>query len=134
MQARRDKMEKRVISTSDAPAAVGAYSQAIECDGWLFCSGQVPLDPATGELISSTIAAETDRVMRNLTAVLEEAGADWSNVVKVTALLADINDFVEFNETYSSYVGSESPPARATFAVAGLPKGARIEVECIARL
>jgi 2-iminobutanoate/2-iminopropanoate deaminase len=127
-------MEKRVISTPDAPAAVGAYSQAIECDGWLFCSGQVPLDPATGELVSSTIAAETDRVMRNLTAVLEEAGADWSNVVKVTALLADINDFVEFNETYSSYVGSESPPARATFAVAGLPKGARIEVECIARL
>jgi 2-iminobutanoate/2-iminopropanoate deaminase len=134
MQARRDKMEKKVISTSDAPAAVGAYSQAIECDGWLFCSGQVPLDPATGELVSSTIAAETDRVMRNLTAVLAEAGADWSNVVKVTALLADINDFVEFNETYSSYVGSESPPARATFAVAGLPKGARIEVECIARL
>lgn len=127
-------MEKKVISTSDAPAAVGAYSQAIECDGWLFCSGQVPLDPATGELVSSTIAAETDRVMRNLTAVLKEAGADWSNVVKVTALLADINDFVEFNETYSSYVGSESPPARATFAVAGLPKGARIEVECIARL
>ena len=127
-------MEKKVISTSDAPAAVGAYSQAIECDGWLFCSGQVPLDPATGELVSSTIAAETDQVMRNLTAVLKEAGADWSNVVKVTALLADINDFAEFNETYSSFVGSESPPARATFAVAGLPKGARIEVECIARI
>ena len=127
-------MDKKVIATTSAPAAVGAYSQAIECDGWLFCSGQVPLDPASGELVSSTIAEETDRVMRNLTAVLNEAGAGWENVVKVTALLADIDDFAEFNETYSSYVGSESPPARATFAVAGLPKGARVEVECIARL
>ncbi len=127
-------MEKKVIDTTSAPAAVGAYSQAIECDGWLFCSGQVPLDPASEELVSSTIAQETDRVMRNLTAVLNEAGAGWGNVVKVTALLTDIEDFAEFNETYSSYVGGESPPARATFAVAGLPKGARVEVECIARL
>lgn len=126
-------MGKKVISTDAAPAAVGAYSQAIESEGLLFCSGQVPLDPASGELLQGSIAEQTERCMENLTAVLQAAGASWDNVVKVTAFLTDMGDFPEFNETYSRYVG-DKPPARATVAVAGLPKGAQVEVECIARL
>ena len=126
-------MGKEIIATEAAPAAVGAYSQAVAVDGWLFCSGQVALDPATGDLLSSTVAAETQRCLDNLTAVLAAGGADWSSVVKVTAFLTDMNDFAEFNEAYSGYVGAE-PPARATVGVAALPKGARVEVECIARI
>lgn len=126
-------MSKTVISTDRAPEAVGAYSQAIESDGWVFCSGQIPLDPATGELVSSTVAEETRRCLENLAAVLAEAGSDWSKVVKVTAFLTDMGDFPEFNETYGGYMG-DKPPARATVGVAALPKGARVEIECIARV
>lgn len=126
-------MAKTVVATDRAPGAVGPYSQAVVIDGWLFCSGQVPLDPDTGELVSGTIAEETRRSMDNLTAVLEAAGADWSKVVKTTCFLTDMGDFVEFNEAYADYVGEE-PPARATVAVAALPKGARVEVECVAKL
>lgn len=126
-------MAKTVVATDRAPGAVGPYSQAVVIDGWLFCSGQVPLDPDTGELVSGTIAEETRRSMDNLTAVLEAAGADWSKVVKTTCFLTDMGHFVEFNEAYADYVGEE-PPARATVAVAALPKGARVEVECVAKL
>ncbi len=125
-------MGKRVIATEAAPAAVGAYSQAIESDGWVFCSGQVALDPGTGQLLSSTVAAETERCLDNLQGVLEAAGSNWSKVVKVTAFLTNMDDFVEFNEAYAAYVGDQ-PPARATVGVAALPKGARVEVECIAK-
>jgi 2-iminobutanoate/2-iminopropanoate deaminase len=124
-------MTKSVISTPDAPAAVGAYSQAIAANGFVFCSGQVALDPATGELLGESVADQTRRCMDNLAAVLAAAGTDLGRAVKVTAYLADIADFVEFNSVYETFVGDE-PPARAAFAVKDLPKGARVEIECIA--
>ncbi len=126
-------MSKQIVHTTNAPEAVGAYSQAVASEGLVFCSGQVPLDPATGELVQSTIGEETRRCMDNLGAVLEAAGTSWIHVVKVTAFLTDMNDFPEFNEVYGEYVGGE-PPARATVGVAALPKGARVEVECVARV
>ena len=124
-------MPKRVISTPDAPEAVGPYSQAIDAGGLVFCSGQIPLDPAAGELVAGSIAEQTRRCLQNLTAVLDAAGSDWDRVVKVTVYLADIADYAEFNDAYAGFVGAQ-PPARAAFAVAGLPKGAAVEVECIA--
>ena len=126
-------MTKKVVYTQNAPEAVGPYSQAIRVDGFLFCSGQVALDPGSGELVGSSVADQTRRAMDNLREVLKAGGATFENVVKVTAFLMDMNDFAEFNEVYAEYFAS-SPPARATVQVAGLPKGARVEVECIARL
>ena len=120
-----------VISTDRAPAAVGPYSQAIESEGLIFCSGQVPLTPA-GDLISGTIAEETRQCLTNLSHVLEAAGASMSDVVKVTAFLTNMDDFVEFNGAYEEFF-AQTKPARATVGVAALPKGARVEVECIAR-
>ena len=125
-------MTREVVATSKAPEAVGAYSQAIVSGDHIFCSGQVPLDPESGELISGSVADETRRCMDNLSAVLEEAGSSLENVVKVNAYLADIGDFAEFNEAYSAYFPSQ-PPARAAVGVSGLPKGARVEIECVAR-
>ena len=124
--------EKKIISTDRAPAAIGPYSQAVESEGLLFCSGQVPLDPQSGELLQGTITEEATRALENLGAVLEAGGTSFERVVKVTAFLTDMGDFVEFNEVYAKYFG-EGLPARATVEVSGLPKGARIEVECIAR-
>lgn len=126
-------MSKKVVSTPDAPAAVGAYSQAIVSNGFVYCSGQVPLDPATGELVGGSIADQTRRCLESLSAVLRAAGAGLDDVVKVTAFLLDMGDFPEFNEAYSEFFGDE-PPARATVAVAGLPKGAEVEIECIAHV
>jgi 2-iminobutanoate/2-iminopropanoate deaminase len=124
-------MSKKVVSTPDAPAAVGAYSQAIVSNGLVFCSGQIPLDPANGELVGGTVADQTRRCLENLAAVLEGAGSSLGNVVKVSAFLTDMGDFPEFNEAYAEFFG-DAPPARATFAVAGLPKGADVEIECVA--
>lgn len=124
-------MSKKVVSTPEAPAAVGAYSQAIVANGFVYCSGQVPLDPRSGELVGGSIADQTRRCLENLSAVLSAAGASLDDVVKVTAFLLDMGDFPEFNEAYSEFFGDE-PPARATVAVAGLPKGAEVEIECIA--
>ncbi len=123
---------KKVIATDRAPGAVGPYSQGIDSDGLVFCSGQIPLVPETGELVSGSIAEETRRCFENLTAVLEAAGTSLAEVVKVTAFLTDMNDFPEFNDAYAEFF-TEDPPARATVGVAALPKGARVEVECIAR-
>ena len=125
-------MTKEVVHTSEAPAAVGPYSQAIKDGGLVFCSGQVALDAASGELMGESVTDQTRRAMDNLTAVLRAAGTDLGAVVKVTAYLTDMNDFPEFNEVYGNYFAND-PPARATVGVAGLPKGARVEVECIAR-
>ena len=125
-------MTRKVIATADAPGAVGPYSQAIDSDGLVFCSGQVPLDPVTGELVTGSITDETRRCFLNLNAVLTAAGATFDDVVKVTAFLTDMNDFTEFNEAYAEFFG-DRPPARATVGVSALPKGARVEVECIAR-
>ena len=126
-------MSKKVVSTTSAPGAVGPYSQAIVSNGLVFCSGQIPLDPASGELVGGTIADQTRRCMENLSAVLEAAGSSLGNVVKVTAFLTDMGDFPEFNDAYAGFFGDE-PPARATFAVAALPKGAAVEVECVAHM
>ena len=124
-------MSKLLITTEKAPAAVGPYSQAVSANGFVFCSGQIPLDPETGELVTGSIADQTRRCMQNLSAVLEAAGSSLVHMVKVTVYLADINDYAEFNSAYEGFVGAE-PPARAAFAVCDLPKGARLEIECVA--
>jgi 2-iminobutanoate/2-iminopropanoate deaminase len=124
-------MAKTVIHTSLAPEAVGPYSQAVSANGLVFCSGQVALDPTGGELVGGSVADETRRALTNLVAVLDSAGSGPTNVVKVTAYLTDMGDFAEFNDAYAEFFGSE-PPARATVGVGALPKGARVEVECIA--
>jgi 2-iminobutanoate/2-iminopropanoate deaminase len=126
-------VDRRAVHTSEAPEAIGPYSQAIVSDGYVFCSGQVPLDPSTGELIEGSIADQTRRCMASLEAVLSAAGTDVGSIVKTTIYLVDMNDFVEVNEAYAEFFTNE-PPARATVEVAGLPKGARVEIECVARV
>ena len=121
---------KKVISTSNAPAAIGPYSQAIETDGYVFTSGQIPINPATGEVEGQTIEEQTEQVMHNIGALLEASGLTFANVVKTTCFLADLNDFAAFNAVYAKYFPNEAP-ARSCFAVAGLPKGAKLEVETI---
>jgi 2-iminobutanoate/2-iminopropanoate deaminase len=125
-------MTRDRIATSGAPNAVGPYSQAIDTGDTIYCSGQVGLDPHSGELVGGGIEAQAERVMRNLGAVLEAAGLGYEDVVKTTCFLADIGDFAAFNAVYGRYF-PDPPPARSTFAVAALPKGARVEVEAIAR-
>jgi 2-iminobutanoate/2-iminopropanoate deaminase len=122
---------KRVISTEGAPAAIGPYSQAVEVDGVVFLSGQIPLDPKTGQLVTGDIAAQTERVMENLGAVLQAAKLGFENVVRTTIFLADLGDFAKVNEVYGKRFLHE-PPARATVQVAALPKGARVEIDAIA--
>jgi 2-iminobutanoate/2-iminopropanoate deaminase len=124
---------KRVVSTEKAPAAIGPYSQAIQSGDLLFMSGQIPLDPKTGNLVTGDIEAETRRVMDNLGAVLAAAGAKFENLVKTTIYLTDLGDFAAVNRVYASYF-SLDPPARATVQVSALPKGARVEIEAIARV
>lgn len=122
---------KEIISTENAPGAIGPYSQAIKTGGMIFCSGQIPIDPATGEFVSDSVAEQTEQVLKNLNAVLEAAGAGLNNVVKTTVFLADMNDFVAMNEVYARFF-SENKPARATVQAARLPRDAKVEIECIA--
>ncbi len=124
-------MAKLVVNTTNAPAAAGPYSQAISSSGLVFCSGQIPMDPSTGELIEGSIADQTTRCLESLAAVLDAAGTDIAHTVKVTAFLTDMGDFPEFNEAYGRFFGGD-PPARSTIGVAALPRGARVEIECIA--
>jgi 2-iminobutanoate/2-iminopropanoate deaminase len=125
-------MSRKVISTGDAPKAIGPYSQAIQAGGLLFCSGQIPLDPKSGDMVgASDVRAQTRRVMENLGAVLRAGGASFGSVVKTTIYLADLQDFGTVNEIYGSYF-QEAPPARATVQVAALPKGALVEIDAIA--
>ena len=126
-------MTRRAISTTGAPAAIGPYSQGIVADGFLFCAGQAALDPATGTLVEGGIEPETERVMANLSAVLDAAGASWADVVKTTIFLVDMGDFATVNTIYGRFMG-DPPPARSTIGVAALQKGARIEIEAVARL
>ncbi|HTA88751.1 MAG TPA: RidA family protein [Polyangiaceae bacterium] len=124
---------RQVILSPDAPQPLSVYSQAIQSGSLLFLAGQIPLDPASGELVSGSIALETERIMQNLSAVLSAAGASLKNVVKTTVYLTNMSDFGEFNEAYARHFPS-APPARTTVAVAALPKGVRIEIEAIAAL
>jgi len=124
-------MTRQAVSTTGAPGAVGPYSQAIVTDDLVFCSGQVGLDPATGELVSGGVEAEAVRVIRNLEAVLDAAGCTLADVVKTTCFLADIADFQKFNAVYAGF-WPDPPPARSTFQVAALPRGAQVEIEAIA--
>ncbi len=122
---------KRIIHTQMAPAAVGPYSQAVEAGGTLYISGQIPLDPETGSIVTGGISQQTEQVMKNIGAILKEAGYGFENVVKSTCLLSDMANFKAMNEVYASYYPSEQP-ARAAFAVKELPLGVLIEIESIA--
>jgi 2-iminobutanoate/2-iminopropanoate deaminase len=122
---------KQALSTDRAPKAIGPYSQAIRVGQLLFLSGQVPLDPSTGQMVDGDVAAQTRRVMENLSAILQSAGLSFTAVVRTTIFLADMNDFAKVNEVYGSYF-SEPYPARATVQVARLPKDARVEIDAVA--
>jgi len=119
------------IQTQDAPAAIGPYAQAVRCNGLLFCSGQIALDPASGEVVAGGVELQTERVMNNLTAVLGAGGSSWAQVVKTTIFLASMDDFAAVNGVYGRHLGQHRP-ARATVAVAGLPKGVLVEIEAVA--
>lgn len=122
---------KKVISTPEAPKAIGPYSQAIEANGMLFISGQIPIDPAIGKVIDGGITEQTEQVMKNIGAILKEAGYDFTHVIKSTCLLSDMDNFAAMNAVYGKYY-PENPPARAAYGVVKLPLGALIEIETIA--
>ena len=124
---------KEIVSTENAPGAIGPYSQAIKANGMLFCSGQIPIDPATGEFVEGGVAEQTEQVFKNLVAVLNAGGTSLEGVVKTTVFLADMNDFAAMNEVYARFF-SDNKPARATVQAARLPRDARVEIECIAIL
>lgn len=127
-------MAAKIISTDMAPKAIGPYAQGVVAGNMVFCSGQIPLDPTTGEMVGAgDVRLQTERVLENLGAVLAAAGASFASVVKTTIYLADLQDFGNVNEVYARYFPS-APPARATVEVAGLPKGALVEIEAIATL
>ena len=122
---------REVIATEQAPRAIGPYSQAIRAGNLLFCSGQIPIDPTTGEFVSGGVAEQTEQVMRNLSAVLSAGQSSLGQVVKTTVFLADMNDFTAMNEVYGRFFG-ENPPARATVQAARLPRDAKVEIDAIA--
>ncbi len=124
-------MTKKIVSTENAPKAIGPYSQAVMANGFVFCSGQIPIDPISGELVTGSITEQTRQVLSNLAAVLEAARSSMDRVIKVTVFLKDMNDFKEMNEEYSKWF-IENPPARAAVEVARLPKDVGIEIEAIA--
>ena len=121
----------QTVSTENAPGAIGPYSQAVVTGNMVFCSGQIPIDPATGQFVSEDVAEQTEQVLKNLSAVLEAAGSDLGRVVKTTVFLADMNDFSAMNDVYARYF-DQNKPARATVQAARLPRDARVEIECIA--
>ncbi len=125
-------MTKEIIATDKAPKAIGPYSQGVKAGGFVFCSGQIPLDPATGEMHGADIREQTEQVMENIAAVLAAAGLSFGDVVKSTIFLADLADFAAVNEVYGRRFHA-SPPARSTVEVQGLPRGARVEIEVIAQ-
>ena len=122
----------QTVSTPHAPAAIGPYSQAVVHGDLVLCSGQIALDPATGELVEGDVAVQTEQVMKNLAAVLAQAGSGLDRVLRTTVFVADMDDFGTVNEIYGRHFPAESPPARATVEVARLPKDARVEIDCIA--
>src|SRR4051812_11836348 len=125
-------MSKKIIETKNAPAPIGPYSQAVEAGGFLFCSGQISINPQSGQVVLGGVAEQAELVMKNIGAVLEAAQASFDHVVKTTIFLTDMADFPAVNEVYGKYFKSQ-PPARSTIAVAGLPKGVKVEIEVLAR-
>ncbi len=125
-------MKREHIATRHAPQPIGPYSQAVQSGGELYCSGQIPLDPETGEIVPGDAGVQTERVIENLGAILCAAGYHFEDVVKTTVFLVDMNDFPAVNAVYEKYFGA-SKPARSTIAVVALPRGARVEIECVAR-
>jgi 2-iminobutanoate/2-iminopropanoate deaminase len=123
---------REIIKTERAPQAIGPYSQAIRAGGFVFASGQIPLDPRTGEFVAGGVVEQTEQVLRNLSALLEAAGTSLDRVVKTTVFLADMNDFAAMNEVYGRYFRGDAPPARSTVQAARLPRDARVEIEAIA--
>ncbi len=121
----------KIVSTPHAPAAIGPYSQAVVSNGFAFLSGQIPIDPATGQLVNGEVAMQTERVLENLKAVLESCGSSLNKVVKTTVYLKDMTEFAQMNEVYGRYFPTD-PPARATVEVARLPRDVRVEIDCIA--
>lgn len=126
-------MSLKTVQTGKAPSAIGPYSQAIVANGFVFTAGQIAIDPSSGQLVGGDVAAQTEQVMKNLTAVLEAAGAGWKDVVKTTVYLHDMNDFPRVNETYGKLLG-DARPARSTIQVAGLPRNALVEIDAVAVL
>jgi 2-iminobutanoate/2-iminopropanoate deaminase len=126
--------DRQAVSTDSAPAAIGPYSQAMRTGNLLFCSGQVPLEPSTGELVKEEIEGQARRCLENLTAVCEAAGASLADAVRCTVYLTDMGDFARVNETYGHFFEGKEPPARVAVAVAGLPKGADVEIDAIVAL
>ena len=124
-------MDVRIVHTENAPAAIGPYSQAVVAGSFLFTAGQIAIDPATGQIVQGDVTAQTERVMRNLAAVLENAGANWADVVKTTVYLQDMADFPRVNEVYGRVMG-DARPARSTVQVAGLPRGVLVEIDAVA--
>ncbi len=122
---------KKIINTPDAPKAIGPYSQAVEANGMLFISGQIPIDPSIAKVIEGGIKEQTEQVMKNIAAILKEAGYTFADVIKSTCLLSDMENFAAMNEVYGKYY-AENPPARAAYAVKGLPLGVMVEIETIA--
>jgi 2-iminobutanoate/2-iminopropanoate deaminase len=131
VQKSKYKNMKKIISTPNAPKSIGPYSQAVEANGMLFISGQIPIDPATGKFAEGGITEQTEQVMKNIGAILKEAGLNFSDVVKSTCLLSDMDNFAAMNAVYGKYY-PENPPARAAYAVVKLPMGALVEIETIA--
>ena len=124
-------MSVRIVHTDSAPAAIGPYSQAIVAGNFLYTAGQIPLDPNTGQIVQGDVTVQTERVMRNLTAVLEAAGTSWANVVKTTVFLQDMADFPRVNEVYGRMIG-DARPARSTVQVSALPRGVLVEIDAVA--
>ncbi len=127
-------VEKERVHTTHAPAAIGAYSQAIKIGDFVYTAGQIGLDPKTGNLAGEGMAEQTRRVLDNLSAVLEAAGSSLDHVIKTTVFITDMANFAAMNEIYKQYFNSEMPPARSTVQVAGLPLGAMVEIECVATI
>jgi 2-iminobutanoate/2-iminopropanoate deaminase len=127
-------MERRIVQTEDAPAAIGPYSQAVRVGDLLFCSGQIPLDPASGELVKQDAPGQARRCLENLEAVCRAAGGRLADAVRCTVYLADLNDFTRVNEVYAEFFGADDPPARVTVQVAALPRGADVEIEAVVAL
>ena len=125
--------EREVVKTDSAPSAIGPYSQGIRAAGLLFVSGQIPLDPATGEMVSGDIAAQVRRVLENLKGILQAGGSGLDRVLRITVYLSDLGEFPQMNEVYREYF-ADRPPARSTIGVAALPRGARVEIDAIALL